>query len=57
MSLAGSAWCDLMRFRKVNVLANFNPPAIKAIAATGTSHADQLTSRFPSRAHFRQAFL
>ena len=52
MLLAGNACCDLIRFRNVNVFANFNPPTIKAIAATGTSHADQLDHPRPFTAGF-----
>src|SRR5260370_41489988 len=43
----GSACCDLKKCPCVNELVSIMPPAIKTMAATGTSHADRPDQTLP----------
>jgi hypothetical protein len=52
ISLAGAACCDLKAGQFLDELVINKVPAIKTIAATGTSHADQLDHPLPFTAAF-----
>jgi hypothetical protein len=52
ISLAGTACCDFKAGQFFDELVIHKVPAIKTIAATGTSHADQLDHPLPLTADF-----